>query len=194
MATWGWERTASRTSWPRPGHACGRCSPWFRSARATLRTADGRRSPAIRPSSTSSRSLATFQRKGKPRSYARFRERAAAWIDDYALFAALRTASGGQPWNRWDREVRLRRPGALARARRELAEDVDFHLFQQWAFDEQWRSFKRHCEDLGVALIGDVPFFVAYDSADVWAHRDLFELDGEGRPTVVAGVPPDFFS
>ena len=140
------------------------------------------------------RAFATFQRKRKPRSYARFRERAAAWIDDYALFAALRTASGGQPWNRWDREVRLRRPGALARARRELAEDVDFHLFQQWAFDEQWRSFKRHCEDLGVALIGDVPFFVAYDSADVWAHRDLFELDGEGRPTVVAGVPPDFFS
>jgi 4-alpha-glucanotransferase len=140
------------------------------------------------------RAFAAFQGKRKPRSYARFRERAAVWLDDFALFSALRTACGGQPWNRWERDVRLRRPAALARARRELAREVELHLFQQWLFDEQWLAFKRHCNDLGIALIGDVPFFVAYDSADVWAHRELFELDAEGRPTVVAGVPPDFFS
>jgi len=140
------------------------------------------------------RAFAAFQRKRKPHSYRAFRERAGGWLDDFALFSALRAASGGQPWSRWEREVRLRRPAALARARRDLALEVELHLFQQWVFDEQWGSFKRHCNDLGVALVGDVPFFVAYDSADVWAHRELFELDGEGQPTVVAGVPPDFFS
>ena len=140
------------------------------------------------------RAFAAFERGRKRASYRAFRERAAAWLEDFALFSALRSAAGGAPWIEWERELRLRRPGALARARRELASEIEFHRFQQWLFDGQWRSFKRHANSLGIGLVGDLPFFVAHDSADVWAHRDLFELDGEGRPTVVAGVPPDFFS
>src|SRR5207245_1313679 len=137
---------------------------------------------------------AAFERGRKRSSYSAFRERAAAWLEDFALFSALRSAAGGAPWIEWERELRLRRPGALSRARRELASEIEFHRFQQWLFDGQWRSFKRHANRLGIGLAGDLPFFVAHDSADVWAHRDAFELDGEGRPTVVAGVPPDFFS
>jgi 4-alpha-glucanotransferase len=140
------------------------------------------------------RAFAAFERRRKRASYHAFRERAAAWLEDFALFSALRFATGGRPWIEWDRDVRLRRPGALARARRELAPEVELHRFQQWVFDTQWRSFKQHANRLGIGLVGDLPFFVAHDSADVWAHRDLFELDEEGRPTVVAGVPPDFFS
>jgi 4-alpha-glucanotransferase len=140
------------------------------------------------------RAFAAFERGRKRASYHAFRARAAAWLEDFALFSALRSASGGTPWLEWDRELRLRRPGALSRARRELASEIEFHRFQQWVFDGQWRSFKQHANRLGIGLVGDLPFFVAHDSADVWAHRDLFELDAEGRPTVVAGVPPDFFS
>jgi 4-alpha-glucanotransferase len=140
------------------------------------------------------RAFAVFERRRKRASYHAFRERAAAWLEDFALFSALRSAAGGAPWSEWDRELRLRRPAALARARRELASEIELHRFQQWLFDEQWRSFKQHVNRLEIGLIGDLPFFVAHDSADVWANRDLFELDGEGRPTVVAGVPPDFFS
>jgi 4-alpha-glucanotransferase len=140
------------------------------------------------------RAFAAFERGRKRASYHAFREREAAWLDDFALFSALRSATGGTPWIDWDRDLRLRRPGALSRARRELAPDIEFHSFQQWVFDRQWRLFKQHANRLGIGLVGDLPFFVAHESADVWAHRDLFELDAEGRPTVVAGVPPDFFS
>jgi 4-alpha-glucanotransferase len=140
------------------------------------------------------RAFAAFAARRKRTAYRAFRERAGAWLENFALFSALRSAAGGAPWSEWDREFRLRRPAALARARRELASEIEFHRFQQWLFDEQWRSFKQHANRLGMGLVGDLPFFVAHDSADVWAHRELFELDGEGRPTVVAGVPPDFFS
>jgi 4-alpha-glucanotransferase len=140
------------------------------------------------------RAFPAFERRRKRASYQAFCERAASWLEDFALFSALRSAAGGAPWIEWDRELRLRRPGALSRARRELASEIEFHRFQQWLFDDQWRSFKQDANRLGIGLIGDLPFFVAYDSADVWAHRELFQLDGEGRPTVVAGVPPDFFS
>ena len=139
------------------------------------------------------RAFAAFAARRKQRSFASFRESARAWLDDYALFSALREATG-KPWLEWERDLRLRSAAALAKARRDLAEQVEFHVFQQWLFDVQWRYFKSRCNALGIGLIGDLPLFVSHDSADVWAHRDLFELDGEGRPTVVAGVPPDFFS
>ena len=119
---------------------------------------------------------------------------ARGWVADYALFSALRAANGGKPWLEWDRDLRARKPGVIEAARRELAAEIEFLLFEQWLFDEQWRSFKRHCNGLGIGLIGDLPLFVSHDSADVWAHQELFQLDREGRPTVVAGVPPDFFS
>jgi 4-alpha-glucanotransferase len=139
------------------------------------------------------RAFGAFEKRRASASYRSFRERTAGWLEDFALFSALRTAAG-VPWSGWDRDLRLRRPAALSRARRELAREIELRRFEQWVFDEQWRSFKQHCKSKGVGLMGDVPFFVAYDSADVWAHQDLFELDREGNPTVVAGVPPDFFS
>jgi 4-alpha-glucanotransferase len=139
------------------------------------------------------RAFASFAARHKRRSFVSFRERARPWLDDFALFSALRE-SIRKPWLTWDRDLRLRKRAALDSARRRLAEDVEFHVFQQWLFDVQWRFFKSHCKALGIGLIGDLPLFVSHDSADVWAHRDLFELDDEGHPTVVAGVPPDFFS
>jgi 4-alpha-glucanotransferase len=138
--------------------------------------------------------FASFRNRRKPPSFVAFLRRASAWVHDYALFSALRSANGGAPWNEWERDLRLRKPEVIGAARREFAAEIDFHLFEQWVFEEQWRSFKQHCNALGIGLIGDLPFYVSYDSADVWAHQELFELDREGNPTVVAGVPPDFFS
>ena len=140
------------------------------------------------------RAFAAFRNRRKPRSFAAFLRREREWVHDYALYCALRAANGGRPWLEWERDQRLRQPSSLRKARRELAGEIDFRLFEQWVFDEQWRSFKQHCNALGIALVGDLPFFVSHDSADVWAHQNLFELDREGCPTVVAGVPPDYFS
>lgn len=123
-----------------------------------------------------------------------FAEREAAWLEDFALFDAIKRAHGGRAWFEWEADLRLREPAALDRARRELARDVTFAKTAQWAFDEQWASFRRYANDRGVGLIGDMPIFVAHDSADVWQHRELFDLDREGRPRHVAGVPPDYFS
>jgi 4-alpha-glucanotransferase len=122
------------------------------------------------------------------------RERHGAWLDDWCLFRALRDEHGGAPWTEWDAGMRDREPRALAAAREALRDELDRHAFVQWVFDRQWGALRARAAALGVRLIGDVPIFVAHDSADVWAHRELFHLDGEGRPTVVAGVPPDYFS
>jgi len=123
-----------------------------------------------------------------------FRVRSAAWLDDYALFRALRDEHGGAPWAEWEEGVRDRDPGALARAAHRLGGAVEFHVFAQWVFDRQWRALHGYARERGVRVLGDVPIFVAYDSADVWANPELFELDARGRPTMVAGVPPDYFS
>ncbi len=117
-----------------------------------------------------------------------------AWLDDFALFTALKTAHEERPWWLWTEGLRDRRPEDLARARRDLAEEIDLAKRVQWAFDEQWRAFRVYCNDLGIGLIGDMPIFVAHDSADVWQHRELFDLDESGLPNHIAGVPPDYFS
>src|SRR5690606_5215043 len=118
----------------------------------------------------------------------------AHWLDDFALFDALKRAHDGRPWWLWRQDVRSRRPTALADARRALAADVTFAKRAQWAFDEQWAALHAYCRGLGIGLIGDMPIFVAHDSADVWQHRELFDLDGDGLPNHIAGVPPDYFS
>jgi 4-alpha-glucanotransferase len=125
---------------------------------------------------------------------AAFAEENRAWLDDFCLYRALKRAHDERAWIEWEPEVRDRRPAALERARGALAEDLDFVAFEQWLFDRQWRALREHTRSRGVGLIGDVPIFVAHDSSDVWAHRDLFHLDAEGNPTVIAGVPPDYFS
>ena len=116
------------------------------------------------------------------------------WLDEFTLFMALKDSHPGAGWQEWPRELRLRRPPALESARRHLADAIGAHKFRQFLFFRQWRELKGYAQEKGIRLIGDVPIFVASDSVDVWANPDLFHLDGEGLPTVVAGVPPDYFS
>jgi 4-alpha-glucanotransferase len=123
-----------------------------------------------------------------------FCRRRAGWLDDYALFMALKDAHGGASWPDWPRELVLRQLDALDRARRDLADAVGLHQFGQFLFFRQWEALKSYANGKGIRFIGDVPIFVSGDSVDVWAHPDLFQLDANRRPTVVAGVPPDYFS
>ncbi len=116
------------------------------------------------------------------------------WLDDYALFAALKRAHGDATWTAWPADVRDRKKAAIEAAREGLAGEILFHKFTQWVFAKQWRALRDHCNAVGVGLVGDVPIFVAHDSADVWQYPELFRLDDEGQPKVVAGVPPDYFS
>ncbi len=126
--------------------------------------------------------------------FAAFAQAESAWLDDFALFMALREAEHGTAWNRWPPTLRLRQPEALAGARQQLAEAIAYQRFVQWLFAAQWAELKRYANANGVRLLGDIPIFVAYDSADVWARPELFQLDAAGEPTAVAGVPPDYFS
>jgi len=118
----------------------------------------------------------------------------AVWLGDFALFMALKGAHGGRAWGEWPAALRRRDPGALGEARRALAVEVEFHEFCQFLFDRQWRELREAARARGVALFGDVPIYVAYDSADTWANQEYFQLRPNGRPTHVAGVPPDYFS
>lgn len=118
----------------------------------------------------------------------------AGWLEDYALFMALKEAHNGAPWTAWAPELAQRRPAALQRARQDLEGAVRVHRFIQFTFFRQWKALRQYAKARGVRIIGDIPIFVAHNSADVWAHPELFFLDEAGQPTVVAGVPPDYFS
>ena len=123
-----------------------------------------------------------------------FLEAQRAWLDDYALFVALKAHFGGAAWNDWPADAARREPSVLAGARRTLADPIEHHRVLQFLFYDQWASLRQRAAELGIAIIGDLPIFVAHDSADVWCRPECFELDAAGRPTVVAGVPPDYFS
>ncbi len=117
------------------------------------------------------------------------------WLDDYALFMALREEFEGAPWFSWPADIARRKPEALAQWRKNLAERILFHKFVQFCFFSQWQIFWDYAHSHGVKIIGDIPIYVALDSADVWANQECFVLDREtGQPTHVAGVPPDYFS
>lgn len=118
----------------------------------------------------------------------------ADWLEDYALFRVLKEEHNGASWNTWEAALRRRDKEALDEARRNLSEKIDAEKFFQYLFFKQWHALKSYCNQHGVSLVGDMPIFVAYDSADVWVYPELFKLDAEGAPTVVAGVPPDYFS
>ena len=116
------------------------------------------------------------------------------WLDDYAFYRAIKDAHGGAAWNLWERELVKRDPKALTSARAGLQENIEAHKFFQFLFFKQWSELKRYCNQKSIKIIGDMPIFVAYDSADVWIHPELFKLSKDGSPRVVAGVPPDYFS
>jgi len=116
------------------------------------------------------------------------------WLEDFALFMALKRHYQERPWWEWPQALRDREPEALRKKREELGRDVRQVEFEQFVFFQQWKSLQRHAHQQGVLLFGDMPIFVATDSADVWANRRYFRLDEAGHPTVVAGVPPDYFS
>jgi 4-alpha-glucanotransferase len=122
-----------------------------------------------------------------------FRAAHAEWLDDFTLFAALKDELASA-WTDWDADLRSREPSALSAARERLGERIEFHAICQYLFFEQWAALRRRAAELGIHIIGDIPVFVAHDSADVWAHQHLFKLDATGQPLVVAGVPPDYFS
>jgi 4-alpha-glucanotransferase len=123
-----------------------------------------------------------------------FRAEHSDWLEDYALFAALKEAHAGRAWAEWEPALARREPAALAAAREGLAEEIALHAFAQMLFARQWERVHAGAAARGIKLLGDLALFVAYDSADVWAHPELFQLDANGRPTFVAGVPPDYFS
>ncbi len=126
--------------------------------------------------------------------FEQFKHAQASWLEDFALFLALKDAHGGDSWLTWDAPSRTRQAGVLQRARADYADAIGLHEFRQFLFFRQWAALKRYANEKGVRLIGDVPIFVASDSSDVWANPELFQLDAERQPTVVAGVPPDYFS
>jgi 4-alpha-glucanotransferase len=140
--------------------------------------------------------LETAFRRGRERLASHVEEFRAShldWLDDYALFAALKDEQE-TAWPEWAERLRTRQPEALAAARERLADRVAFHAFCQYLFFEQWSAVRARAGELGIPIVGDIPVFVAHDSADVWSHQHLFKLNGAGQPTVVAGVPPDYFS
>lgn len=116
------------------------------------------------------------------------------WLEDFTLFMALKEAHGGKPWVNWDPSLRDREPDALAEARQKYHSAIQRQSFRQFIFNRQWCNLKKSANQKGIQIIGDIPIFVAHDSADVWSHPELFFLDSTGNPTVVAGVPPDYFS
>lgn len=118
----------------------------------------------------------------------------AAWLNDYAIFMACKAAYGDAVWADWDLGIRRRDPVALLRFQERLASQIRSHQFAQFEFFQQWERLKAHCRRCGIRVMGDVPIYVAHDSADVWSHPELFRLDEHSRPTAVAGVPPDYFS
>ena len=118
-----------------------------------------------------------------------------AWyLEDWTLFCALKDHFEGKCWVDWPEDIRNREPEAVARYRELLREQIDYHAFVQYCFDSQWQALRAYAHEQGVSFIGDIPIYVPYDSVDVWAHRELFQLTEAGIPKLIAGVPPDYFS
>jgi 4-alpha-glucanotransferase len=123
-----------------------------------------------------------------------FRSENAAWLDDFALFMTCKHQNREVMWTQWDPKLCQRDPEAINEVRRQLAPELEACKFWQFIFFQQWQKLKLRCHELGIRMMGDIPIYVAHDSSDVWSHRELFQLDENGNPIVVAGVPPDYFS
>jgi 4-alpha-glucanotransferase len=123
-----------------------------------------------------------------------FQVKHSAWLEDFALFMALKEAHGGAPWHTWEKPLRERQPEALSKARKQYAIAIQRQIYRQFLFYRQWAKLKSLAHEKNIQIIGDIPIFVAHDSADVWANPNLFHLDATGMPNFVAGVPPDYFA
>lgn len=139
-----------------------------------------------------------FIKRGGPkdlnRNFLQFRESAAHWLEDYSLFMALKESQGGKSWDQWPEPLKSREPSIIEKARKDFESLREYHTFIQFIFDKQWKTVKQEAADRGVRIIGDLPIFVSFDSADCWSQPENFQLDSGRRPTHVAGVPPDYFS
>ncbi|MGD1917439.1 MAG: 4-alpha-glucanotransferase [Pleurocapsa sp.] len=127
--------------------------------------------------------------------FKRFCDRQNDWLSDYALFMSLKQAHNGSSWHQWESDIAYREPGAMAKAAAELADEIFFHKFVQYQFFCQWKNLKHYANQKGIKIFGDIPIYVAHDSVDVWAHKNIFCLDEKtGEASLMAGVPPDYFS
>lgn len=141
--------------------------------------------------------LKTAFRNSHPEQETAFRdfvEENSYWLDDYALYMAVKNSFDGRSWSEWDEDIKLRRPEAMKKYREEYAEEVEFYKFQQYLFAKQWLALKAYANQKKIQIIGDIPIYVAFDSADTWANPELFQLDDTLTPVAVAGCPPDAFS
>ncbi len=143
-----------------------------------------------------SRAYTRFQERGGPQraDYRDFCRENACWLEDYALFMALKSYFNGVAWDQWEHGAAFRDPETLERYRQELDGVIAYHKFLQFIFFQQWAAVKDYAQEKGIRIVGDLPIFVAHDSSDVWSHPELFQLDEKGAPQKVAGVPPDYFS
>jgi 4-alpha-glucanotransferase len=138
-----------------------------------------------------------FHERASPADRQRFEQFCfdnSAWLEDFALFMALKELAPERVWTEWDEGIRSRNAEVMDRRRAELAEPIAKHRFLQYAFFSQWSALRSYCRERDVRIMGDLPIYVAHDSVDVWVNPKYFQLDGSGKPTVVAGVPPDYFS
>ena len=126
--------------------------------------------------------------------FKKFVEENGFWIEDYAMFMAIKAEHNGESFELWEDEIRVRKPEAMERYREKFKDEILFYKFIQFKFYEQWFKLKEYANDKGIKIIGDIPIYVAYDSADVWANPELFQMDEEVKPISVAGCPPDAFS
>lgn len=126
--------------------------------------------------------------------YSAFVKENELWLKDYAMYMAVKDSLGGVSWIEWDEEIRLRKPKAMKKYEKELADDIAFYSYQQYLFSKHWRALKEYANKKGIQIVGDIPIYVAFDSADTWAKPELFQLDQKNVPTAVAGCPPDAFS
>ena len=131
---------------------------------------------------------------GQKHEFEQFVDENQFWLEDFALFVALKREHKLRPWTEWESELRRRDEGALVWARQTYADQISAERFLQWLFHRQWFALRQYARSKGINIIGDLPIFVAHDSADVWARQHEYFLDERGNPTVIAGVPPDYFS
>lgn len=128
------------------------------------------------------------------KEFRKFQEKHSFWLEDFSLYMAVKNYFHGISWSEWDEDIKLRQPGAVEYYKDILADDIKFHEFIQYVFEKQWKKVKKYAGSKGIEIIGDIPIYVAFDSADTWSHPELFQLDERRNPIAVSGCPPDGFS